>query len=222
MTRRQIAPRSRAWRQRIALLAAIVVLPALAACEPDQLNAAAIVDDEKITVTEIQGALEAVEEAQERLGLPTERLPQAAHNEVHRRVIVLIYAKAAAEAGIDVTEGEMALRAAELRRQAGGDEAFERTQLSYGKTLAVAEDDTRLQLIESKMVAKFSADAGRELQREEAIALIGERLIATARSMEIRVNPRYGTFDPVRGSIDPFKYDYIRDPAGTTPAPVEP
>lgn len=189
------------------LLAAVLVVPGLAACEEDQLNAAAIVDDTKITVTEIQGALEKVRLAQERLGVPVEQLPTAARDEVHRRIIHLIYEKAAADMGLTITEGELAVQESELRARAGGDEAFERTQVSYGRTLEIAEQETRLTLIEIKMAEKLSE--GKELTNEQLRALIGERLSAAAQSMKIRVNPRYGTFEPRKGQILPYRYDYF-------------
>jgi hypothetical protein len=190
------------------LLAIALLLPGLAACEEDQLNAAAIVDDTKITVTEVQGALEKVRTERERLGVPPEQPTGAAAVEVTRRIHQLIYEKAAADLGIELTEGELAVQEAELRARAGGQERFEQTQLADYGTLEAAESTIRMALLAAKMGEKL-AD-GRSLTTEEIQSLVREKLTAAAQSMHIRVNPRYGTFDPVSGEIQPFEYDYFR------------
>jgi hypothetical protein len=203
----------RARPARLALAAAALLLPALAACEPEQLGAAAIVDDTRITVSEIQGALEIVRDAQERLGVPTEDLADAALREIQRRVVVLIYTEAAEREGLTITEGEVATRRAAYRQAAGSDSEYERRALqnpSFPRTLSGAEDDIRLELIERKLADKLSAAAGRTLTNDELGPLIEERLVATAKSMRVRINPRYGQFDPEGGAIKPYPFDFFR------------
>ena len=207
----RLVDRHRRGRRRVAaLVGAALLLPGLAGCETDHLGAAAVVDNTKITVAEIEGTLEALREAKVRLGLPVEPSALAASNEVDRRVILLIYDKAAADLGITLTEGELDSRADELRQSSGGDAAFERAQLGLGRTPEMADEEIRLELIERKMVEEFAKRAGRELDNAEAGVQIGGQLTAAAKSMRIRINPRYGTFDPVRGTIDPYRYDFFR------------
>src|SRR5437899_2275116 len=98
-----------AEHRRIVVSLAVVGLgaSALAACSPSELGAAAVVDDTRITVSEIQGSLAQVRSLQSQYGVGNEDSSTAARSEVQRRVIDLVFEKAARDLGVGVSAGEV-------------------------------------------------------------------------------------------------------------------
>ncbi len=197
--------------RRVALLfAAAVTFGGLSACEPSQLGAAAIVEDQRITVTEIQSYLDQVREQREEFGLPTELDPDAARVEVERRVLNLVFERAAQQMNLRITEADI-----EETRSAESRSADELAELAAQNNVTVESLDEvyRRFTIERKIseaIEQQFPNAG-ETQLNEEFA---KRLIAVAESLRIKVNPRYGTFDPKVGQITATSWDFLKAPKG--------
>lgn len=193
----------------VALVLAAVIGSGLAGCEPNRLGAAAVVGDERITVTEVQGYLDLVREQRAGFGLPTDLGPDAARLEVERRVLDLVFDQAAADLGIGVTAAEV-----QATRDADGRKPEEIANLAAQNnvTLASLDDLFRRFTIERKISeaiqAKFPAADEAQLQ-----TVFSEQLVSTARSMKITINPRYGSFDSMTGQIRPTEFDFLQAPA---------
>jgi hypothetical protein len=203
-------------RRRVArtVAGATLAILALSACTPALLGSAAVVEGERIPIAQVEGSILDARDLQVRYGGPGTLDPQAAHNEVHRRVIDVVFARAAETLGVSVTDGEVAEREAAERTKAGSEDAFiQAWALDNGITESEIVTVLRRTVLTEKMLAKVVADAGGNLTSQESGAKLTELLVATAKKMQIRVNPRYGTFDADRGQIVPVTPDYFRPPA---------
>lgn len=210
-------------RRRVALAAAGATLSTLAltACTPTLLGSAAVVEGTRIPISEVEGAILDARDLQVRYGGPDALDPKAAHNEVHRRVIDVVFTRAAEDLGVSVTEGEVAARETQERTNAGSEDAFVQAwALQNNITTAEIHNVIRRTVLTEKMLAKVVEDAGGGISSQEAGDKLTERLVATAKKLQIRVNPRYGRFDPEKGQIVPVQPDYYRTPADEAGAEV--
>jgi hypothetical protein len=196
--------------RRIARTAAAAALGAgaLSACAPSDLGAAAVVDSARITVSEIQGSLAAVRALQNRYGMVNEDPGSAARNEVERRVVDLVFEKAARDLGVIVTRGEVSTAEAAERKLVGGDRGFAQALARGNLSLAVADEVFRQQLLSRKMAQKLGGATG--LTPTQINSGVESWLESTAKSMRIRINPRYGRFDANLGRIGPPAFDFLR------------
>ncbi|MGQ0624472.1 MAG: hypothetical protein ACT4PP_07455 [Sporichthyaceae bacterium] len=198
-------------RRRVAtmLLAPLAGALALSACGPDQLGAAAVVDGQRITISQVQDTLREVRELRERFDLDGDLPPEAARLEVERRVLDLVFERAARELGLRVTEGDVAAARAEERRSAA-----EIAELAAQNNISLDSLDElyRRLTVEAKIGDRLAAQ-NPGLAQEELGQVIGQALVATAMKMDIRINPRYGTFSVTEGSISPFVFDFLASPA---------
>jgi hypothetical protein len=195
-------------RAATALVLALVVGSGLSACEPNQLGAAAIVEDQRITVTEVQGYLEDVREERAKFNLPTDLGPDAARLEVERRVLDLVFEQAARELGIAITEADVEeTRAAEERPAAELAELAAQNNLTE-ETLDQLYRRFTIERRISEEIDKQFPNADETRLNEE----FAKRLVAIAQSMTIRINPRYGSFDPQQGQIQRTQYDFLQPP----------
>lgn len=194
--------------RRTAVALAVVTGATLSACGPSQLGAAAIVDDQRVTVSQVQRTLKDVRELRERFAMPTALGADAARLEVERRVLDLVFEQAATDLGITITPGDVAqARDAEDRSP----EEIARLAAENNVSLASLDELYRRFTLEQKIsdqVAKLNPGAT-EAQLSAAFA---ERLVATAKQMQIKINPRYGTFDPTVGQIAASRPDFLRAP----------
>lgn len=198
----------RAVPKGVALVLAAVVGSGLAACEPNQLGSAAIVGDEKIRVSEIQEYLDVVRSERAQYGLPEDLGPDAARLEVERRVLDRVFEQAALELGIAITEADVEeTRAAEERP------AEELAELAAQNNLT---EETLDELYRRFTIERrISEEIGKQFPGADETRLneeFAKRLVAIAQKMQIKINPRYGKFDPQQGQIQRTQYDFLQPP----------
>jgi hypothetical protein len=196
---------------RVGLPAAVVCLAsaALSGCAPAQLGAAAMVDDQRITVTEIQGSLKSVHALQNQYGIAPADSPTAARDEVQRRIVDLIFDRAARDMGVGVSPGEISTAIGAERKLLGGDTGLAQEFARSNLSLDAVDDVFRQQLLNKKMIQKLtSANVG--LSSEQVTAKLLGDLVSAAKEMRIKINPRYGTFDAQAGQINPVVFDFLR------------
>jgi predicted HicB family RNase H-like nuclease len=199
----------RATTRRAALVLAVVAGFGLSACEPNQLGAAAIVGEQRITVTEVQSYLDTVREQRAQYDLPADLGPDAARLEVERRVLDLVFEQAAREMGIVITEADIEeTRAADQRSPDELAELAAQNNLTQETLDQLYRRFTIERRISEEVQKQFPGADEARLNEEFA-----KRLVATAQAMKIRINPRYGRFDPQQGQIQPTQYDFLQPPA---------
>jgi hypothetical protein len=196
------------------LALAVASVATLSACGPSQLGAAAVVNSQRITVSDIQGTLKSVRDQQDRYGLEHADPAVAARNEVQRRVVELVFERAARDLGISVSDGEVSNAIDAETKLLGGPEQLHQALAQAN----IAEDQItevfRQQVINSKIGLKVAAQAGSKLTQDQIDSKVHDTLVATAKRLHIRINPRYGTFNAVQGRIAAPAPDYLRATSG--------
>ena len=196
-------------KHRLGLAAAVVIgVVGLSGCQTSQLGAAAIVDGQRIKVSEIESTLDHIRDQRAQHGLSTDLGPDAARGEVQRRVLDLVYERAASDLGITITDADVqATRDADSRSDA------ELADLAAQNNVSVDNlDDLFRRFTFEKKISDLVDKQFPGASEEKLNTEFSNRLESTARELNIRINPRYGTFDPVVGQINPLEPDYLKAP----------
>ena len=184
----------------LARMTALLMLPTvlvLAACDPDQLGTAAVVDGKTVTVDELQD-----------LTLDYLRVVPGADKGAAQRQILngtirsRILAEVARERGVSVTASEAAQVRTEILSQLGS-----RSQLIRFLTEPPPETGFDPQAVPPRHIDRWVRDfvifqkilqqlaAGREPTRAEVEAF-NALVVGAASSVDVQLNPRYGTWEP--------------------------
>ncbi|GHD34261.1 SurA N-terminal domain-containing protein [Streptomyces galbus] len=186
-------------RRRTALLlsaALIAAGPLLTACGNDaHPGAAAVVGDQRITVSQLQGRVDEVREAQRAAVRDDTQYAQAvaqtgtlARDTLHGMVLDRVLERAARDAGVTVSRGEVQRMRSGLEQQAGGAKALETAWLQqYGVPPQRLDDNLRLQLQAQKLAQKLGTDTSRPE--------FWSALSKASKDLGVDLNPRYGTWD---------------------------
>jgi hypothetical protein len=189
-------------------VAMVLTLSGLSGCKTSQLGAAAIVENQRITVSEIQGTLDDVRDQRAAYGLDTDLGPEAARGEVERRVLDLVFERAAADMGITVTPADVEkTKAAEDRSDEEIAQLAAQNNVSADNLDELYRRFTLERRISDEIEKQFPGADSKKLDEE-----FSARLIKTASEMHIRINPRYGSFDPTVGQITPLEPDFFQVP----------
>jgi FKBP-type peptidyl-prolyl cis-trans isomerase (trigger factor) len=196
------------------LVLGVAALAGLSACGPSQLGAAAVVNSQRITVSEVQGALKSVRQVQDQYGLEHADPSTAARNEVQRRVVELVFERAARDLGISVSDGEVSTAIDAERKLLGGPEQLRQALAQANIAADQVTEVFRQQVINTKMGIKVAAQAGSKLTQDQIDQKVHDTLVATAQRLHIRINPRYGTFNAAQGQIAAPAPDFLRPTSG--------
>ena len=207
-------------RRRTALLlsAAIVAAgPLLTACGNEaHPGAAAVVGGQRITVSQLEGRVNEVREAQ-RASVPDEtqyaqaiaRTGTLARDTLHGMVLDRVLHRAAEDAGITVSRKEVQAMRAGLEQQAGGAKGLETTWLQqYGIPPQRLDENLRLQLEAQKLAAQLGTNTSQPA--------FWNALSKASTELDVDLNPRYGDWDVQKVSRVDAKTPWVRDV--TTPS----
>jgi len=214
--------RTRSYRAIRGSALAGVVLAAglmLTGCGPATAGAAVIIDGQRIPISVIQDKVEAVTAARAQGGL--EQIPPdvLAREQIQRLISHEVVVRAGAQRGITVSDGEIDKTIADLETQFGGEQAFQ-DQVT-AQNIAPGDLRTFVQdfLTGDALTKDVSGGATSEAELAAAQEQINTLLNETAQSLEVRVNPRYGVWDPQTGQISDAASDLS---VPETPATVAP
>ncbi|WP_031509686.1 SurA N-terminal domain-containing protein [Streptomyces megasporus] len=201
-----------------AAAAALVVAPLLTACGSDaHAGAAAVVDGERITVSQVQEKVRAVREAQRETGQGAQLIrntEQLTRGTLHGMVFGRVLEKAAEDAGVKVTRRDVQLAREDAERQLGGAEQLEAMMLQQRAAAPDEVDDmVRVQLLLQKLGERLGADQ-RTPQGQEKLRTALEE---ASRDMDVTVNPRYGTWDDEQITLADLKQPWIKEISNPEP-----
>lgn len=185
-----------------------LVLLAGTACGQTQLGAAALVGGERIPIGEIQDSVARTKAFLEEQSVLVQGPGFGARDEVERRVIDLIFQRTAAEVGVSATDTEVATLVDEQRTGIGGQTRFLQALAANGINPDRVDAVFRTEVLSRKISEKLAA--GQKLSQGEIQRRLQQKLIAVAATMHIKINPRYGTFDPTDGVIAQKAPDFIK------------
>ncbi|WP_328871889.1 SurA N-terminal domain-containing protein [Streptomyces sp. NBC_00287] len=201
-------------RRRTALLlsAAIAAAPLLTACGNDaHPGAAAVVGDQRITVSQLENRVKEVRAAQRAVVRDETQYAQAVartgsltRDTLHGMVLDRVLHQAAQDAGITVSRKEIQEMRSGLEQQAGGVKELETAWLQeYGVAPQRLEENLRLQLEAQKLAAKLGTDTTQP-EFWKALSEASEKL-------DVDLNPRYGSWDVQKSSRVDAKTPWVRE-----------
>lgn len=186
---------ARALRALGAAALAALAMTMLAACEQDELGAAAIVDGQVISTDELQSAA-----LDYRAAAPDADQSQAQQRILERIVFSRVIAAAARQADVALSAGTVATQRDQLLERTKGRRAL--VQALAGQQPPVVlppsyiDQWIRDQLLFRK-IAEASGGDGPATQQDVDTARAA--LLAASKAMTIKISPRYGSWDPRTG-----------------------
>ncbi|MFF8574636.1 SurA N-terminal domain-containing protein [Streptomyces sp. CA-100214] len=202
-------------RRRPALLltaAIAAAAPLLTACGNDaHPGAAAVVGDQRITVSQLENRVDEVRAAQ-RAAVPDDTQYQQVlaqtgtltRDTLHGMVLDQVLHRAAQDAGVTVTRKEVQAMRAGLEEQAGGPKQLETAWLQqYGVAPERLDDNLRLQLEAQKLAGSLGTDTSRPE--------FWQALSKASAKLDVDLNPRYGAWDVRKSSRVNAETPWLRE-----------
>ncbi|MCZ4095790.1 hypothetical protein C8250_019180 [Streptomyces sp. So13.3] len=179
----------------LAAAALVAMTPVISACGTPHAGAAAVVENETISVSDLQSKVNAVRTAQE-------KSPQAAaliegssdltSQTLGTMVVTRLLDRVAKDAGVTVTRSDVGQMRTALEAQSGGPDALAPALLEkYNVAPSDIDAFCRLQVEAGKIISSLGVEPG----SDGGSAALNQLLAKTGKDMKIDVNPRYGTWD---------------------------
>jgi hypothetical protein len=188
----------------IAAAALLAVSPALTACGsgPAHPGAAAVVGDQKISVSTLQAAVNEVRS--EKAKSPQAAQPGADSGKLSQQTLSMLVQnqvidRAAKDAGITVTAADVQQSHAQALQQASGSEAKLEAALLTQYDVVPSQLDAflRTNIEVGRLIQSLGYEPGSDPGNTAVLAAITR----TADSLGVHINPRYGTWDAKKASI---------------------
>ncbi|MGW7070878.1 SurA N-terminal domain-containing protein [Streptomyces sp. NPDC054855] len=209
-------------RRRTALAlstAAIAAAPLLTACGAEaHPGAAAVVGNDRITVSQLEGRVNEVRTAQ-RAAIPDEQQYEQAiaksggltRSTLHTMVLDKVLHRAAVDAGVDVSRRDIQTMRAGLEEQAGGKKQLEQGWLQqYSVAPSQLENSLRTEIEAQKLARKLGVD----MNAPEGQAIFWKELSKASKKLDVDLNPRYGTWDVEKSKRADSKTPWVREVSG--------
>nr|BEK67868.1 hypothetical protein KPHV_50950 [Kitasatospora purpeofusca] len=188
-----------------AVAAAVGVLfavPGLAGCGGGGLTpgTAAVLDGRRIPVEAVEARVAALRNAPGGVSADARGETEGpARRAVTELVLDAVVARAVADRGPAVADTEVAAARAEEERRLGGAGRLARALAAQGVPAEAIDDRLGREL----GIRRLAATAGADADTPAGDAAVRRILAATATALHLRVNPRYGTWDPDRAALAP-------------------
>jgi hypothetical protein len=216
-----------------ACLAAVLAAGLLTACQPVKMGAAAIVGDERITTASLDETVQrwdrefkADEMAnQMRQGLDDQpqnerQLDIVSESRVRGALNLLVTFRIADEIAKAERIPVGAAQIDQTINALGGQRRVQAGTLADGLPIARMRDYMRFLIIQDGLYQRFGGDANTESpQGQQARQRLTQLFAQTAQRLKVRINPRYGTFDPAQAAIGPVSYCLSRAESGVGQQP---
>jgi hypothetical protein len=209
--------RTRSARRHVRTVAGVLLAAAaLSACggAPAHQGAAAVVGDERIPISTVQARVTALRDATV-VAAAGGAVPEEnglARRTVAELVLDRVIARALADRGLSVSEGEVDQQRAADAKMLGGDAALQRALvLRQGVDAAAIPSFYRQQL----GIKKIAAAQGQDAQTPAGDAVVRKALAEAGGALRIDVNPRYGRWDPQRIALVDAVADWLPQRAAT-------
>lgn len=206
-------------RRRTALFlsaAIVAAAPLLTACGNDaHPGAAAVVGGQRITVSQLESRVNEVRAAQ-RAATPDQaqyaqtvaRTGSLTRDTLHTMVLDRVLNQAAKNAGVTVTRKDVQSLRAALEQQAGGAKELETAWLQqYGVAPAHLDDSLHTEITAQKLAAVLGAD----MNTTDGQATFWKAMSEASKTLDVDLNPRYGTWDVQKSSRVDAKTPWVRE-----------
>ena len=183
------------------ILAVMTIASALLLTGCSQNNEAATIGDFKISQTELQNSIDAV--MAERTKVDSSQMQLETGEELNRgqlrfKILMHTFDEIAKELMIEVTSSQIETMRATLINSLGGESELPKNLVNAAIALQDFDAYVRARVI-SEQVATALSQAG--VADEEVSAKVGDLLNAKAKTLGVKINPRYGVWDNEVGDV---------------------
>ncbi len=186
------------------LIAVITVATALVLTGCSQVGAAATVGSVKITEAQVQKSIDAALAERKKVdttGMQLETGASFNRNQLRFHLISALLSAVVGDLKISVTKAEIDARRGEILTQLGGEANLPKALVGAG--IASSDFDEYLQLILfSEKLAKAEAAGG--VAEADTGTAIQKLVVTKAKKIGVKVNPKYGKWDPATGDVLPL------------------
>ena len=183
------------------ILAVLTIASALLLTGCSQTNEAATIGDFKISQTELQSSIDAV--MAERSKVDSSQMQLETGEELNRgqlrfKILMHTFDEIAKELKIEVTTSQIGAKKASIIQSVGGEAELPKNLVNAA--IALQDFDTYVRaIVISDQVAAALAQSG--VAEEEVSNKVGDLLNAKAKSLGVKINPRYGVWDNEIGDV---------------------
>ncbi len=183
------------------ILAVMTIASALLLTGCSQNNEAATIGDFKISQTELQSSIDAV--MAERTKVDSSQMQLETGEALNRgqlrfKILMHTFDEIAKELMIEVTSSQIEAKRATLINSLGGEAELPKNLVNAA--IALQDFDTYVRaIVISEQVSAALSQAG--VADEEVSAKVGDLLNAKAKTLGVKINPRYGVWDNEVGDV---------------------
>ena len=183
------------------ILAVLTIASALLLTGCSQTNEAATIGGFKISQTELQSSIDAV--MAERSKIDSSQMQLESGEELNRgqlrfKILMHTFDEIAKELKIEVTSSQVGAKKASIIQSVGGEAELPKNLVNAA--IALQDFDTYVRaIVISDQIAAALAQSG--VAEEEVSNKVGELLNAKAKSLGVKINPRYGVWDNEAGDV---------------------
>ena len=183
------------------ILAVLTIASALLLTGCSQTNEAATIGDFKISQTELQSSIDAV--MAERSKVDSSQMQLETGEELNRgqlrfKILMHTFDEIAKELKIEVTSSAIEAKKATIINSVGGEAELPKNLVNAA--IALQDFDTYVRaIVISEQISAALSQSG--VPDEEVSTKVGDLLNAKAKSLGIKINPRYGVWDNEVGDV---------------------
>ena len=183
------------------ILAVLTIASALLLTGCSQTNEAALIGDFKISQTELQSSIDAV--MAERTKVDSSQMQLETGEELNRgqlrfKILMHTFDEIAKELKIEVTSSQIGAKKASIIQSVGGEAELPKNLVNAA--IALQDFDAYVRaIVISDQIAEALAQSG--VAEEEVSTKVGDLLNAKAKSLGVKINPRYGVWDNEIGDV---------------------
>lgn len=211
----------------VAATAAVLAGSALTACQPVRVGSAATIGDQRITTAQLDSIVadwreefagnpdagQLQQQLQQQRQIPFDP-DSPARSALYQLIGIHLWDEVARQNGITITRGQIDQ---DLAR--GGDRLVNAQLLAMDLPTRFKRDVARSGLIAAAIAQREGAGADLQNLTPQQQQALSDRFSTlsgnAARSLNIKVNPRYGSFDPARGTLLPVRFRLSTPGSGT-------
>ena len=183
------------------ILAVLTIASALLLTGCSQANEAATIGDFKITQTELQSSIDAV--MAERSKVDSSQMQLETGEELNRgqlrfKILMHTFDEIAKELKIEATSSQIESTKASIIASVGGEAELPKNLVNAA--IALQDFDAYVRaIVISDQVSEALAQSG--VAEEEVSTKVGDLLNAKAKTLGVKINPRYGVWDNEIGDV---------------------
>ena len=178
------------------------VLAALVLTSCSSMNSAITIGDKEFSTSDVQKPVDEVLRDRKKVDTSQMQLAEAdelLRNQAQFYIVGILLDRIAADKKLSVTNADIAARRTEILSQVGGE--AELPKALVGASLAQSNLDAYLKiLIISEKLSKDIILSG--VSSEQAAEEVNKIVVALAKKLGVKVNPKYGKWNPETASIE--------------------